>query len=451
MRILHYSLGLPPYRSGGLTKYATDLMIAQSSLKDEISLLYPGDFTFWKFPKIKIIRKAKFKDISVFEIQNPAIVPLRHGVKHPKSIFSPKQTLSTEQLEQFYFQTNPDILHIHTLMGLPLELLTFLRDKGVKILFTSHDYYGLCLKVNFINNNGICCDQSDKIKCTICNNDAPCSLFLRLRNSSYILKYKKNIASGVRKLRLKPPVEKKEIWPSQRIANEYAELIKFYFHQFEKIDFLHFNSNVTKEVFESYLGKRRSVVLPISHSNISDNRKRKIIDKKQVRLGFIGSRDAYKGFPLLKEVLLDLQKKGINNWSLHVWGGITGQDLDCDRIIYKGLFTSDEMTQVFDQIDLLIVPSVWKETFSLITLEALSYGVPVLVSKNVGAKDVVRNYAPEFIFEPKKEVVTANLKTILEDTARLKDFNEKICSGEFDYSLHKHVQNITQLYKNLLV
>lgn len=29
MKILHYSLGLPPYRTGGLTKFATDLMEQQ--------------------------------------------------------------------------------------------------------------------------------------------------------------------------------------------------------------------------------------------------------------------------------------------------------------------------------------------------------------------------------------------------------------------------------------
>lgn len=33
---LHYSLGLPPYRSGGLTKYCTDLMVEQAKSNDEI-------------------------------------------------------------------------------------------------------------------------------------------------------------------------------------------------------------------------------------------------------------------------------------------------------------------------------------------------------------------------------------------------------------------------------
>ena len=35
------------------------------------------------------------------------------------------------------------------------------------------------------------------------------------------------------------------------------------------------------------------------------------------------------------------------------------------------------------------MPSLWQETFGYGVLEALSYGVPVLISGNVGAKDIL--------------------------------------------------------------
>jgi len=76
MHILHYTLGLPPFRSGGLAKYATDLMVAQSANGDNINLLYPGDYTFWRLPEIRIVNNESFNSISVYEIKNPIIVPL---------------------------------------------------------------------------------------------------------------------------------------------------------------------------------------------------------------------------------------------------------------------------------------------------------------------------------------------------------------------------------------
>ena len=42
MNVLHYALGFPPYRSGGLTKLCVDLMIQQSKEGKRVALLWPG-------------------------------------------------------------------------------------------------------------------------------------------------------------------------------------------------------------------------------------------------------------------------------------------------------------------------------------------------------------------------------------------------------------------------
>lgn len=450
MRILHFSLGLPPNRSGGLTKYATDLMISQTASGNQVYLLYPGEYTFWRTPKMKIVKDSLFNGVLVYKIENPLIVPLRHGVRYPTAITNPKYHFTSNDLDLFYHQIRPDIIHVHTLMGLPQELLLFLKDKGVKILFTTHDYYGLCLKVNFINQMGLCCDFPGKEKCAICNQNSPGNLFLRLRNSDYLLQNKKRLAGNARRLEVSKTNFHNQLIPIPKKVDEYGHLIEYYRHLFDQIDFFHFNSNVTKEGYEKHLTPIKSAVLPISHANISDNRKRRSIEKDHVRIGYIGSRAAYKGYPLLKDILCVLNTKGISNWTLQVWGGAVGKDTLCDRINYKGEFTAAEMDGVFNQLDLLIVPSIWKETFSLITLEALSFGIPVLVSENVGAKDIVETYDPYFIFSPSKEELQFKLEVILSNTSRIEEYNKKICLGKFEYSLDDHGQKLQELYINLL-
>ncbi len=47
------------------------------------------------------------------------------------------------------------------------------------------------------------------------------------------------------------------------------------------------------------------------------------------------------------------------------------------------------MEKIFDETDVLVAPSIWYETFGFTVLEALSYGVPVIISGNVGAKDIL--------------------------------------------------------------
>lgn len=54
-----------------------------------------------------------------------------------------------------------------------------------------------------------------------------------------------------------------------------------------------------------------------------------------------------------------------------------------------GRYNHADLKAIFDVTDVLIAPSIWYETFGYTVLEALSFGVPVIVSGNVGAKDII--------------------------------------------------------------
>lgn len=57
MRILHYGLGYQPERTGGLVKYATDLMEEQVKQEHEVAYLFPGRINiFNSSTKIKKVK-----------------------------------------------------------------------------------------------------------------------------------------------------------------------------------------------------------------------------------------------------------------------------------------------------------------------------------------------------------------------------------------------------------
>lgn len=56
-------------------------------------------------------------------------------------------------------------------------------------------------------------------------------------------------------------------------------------------------------------------------------------------------------------------------------------------------YNYSELETIFENTDVLVVPSVWYETFGYTVLEALSYGVPVIMSDTVGAKDILTDGA----------------------------------------------------------
>lgn len=438
MRILHYILGFPPERTGGMTKYATDLIRVQKK-NNKVFVLFPGGYIHLR-RKCWVSFAYTREQVICYKINNPCVIPLLYGIKRPDKVF---HTIDESVVINFYNSVKPDVIHVHTLMGLPKAFISVAKKMHIRIVYTSHDYFGICLRVNFVNDRGKVCETPNPYLCSICNSSAPKTLFLKLRNMPTLLKYKNVFPSKLKynshSISCTSALVQTNTTPHN--LNSYGKLLDTYITMLEQFDIIHFNSTVAKEVYESHLKINKSVVLPITHQGIMDRRKILHVDGSCIKIGFIGSIAPYKGFPLLKNILRDLSSQGYNNWLLSVWGGPKGTDKECNNIVYKGKFTARQLEQVYQSMDLLIVPSIWKETFSLITLEALSFGVPVIVSKNVGAKDIVSQYDPHFVFDS-SESLKELIFQILLDQEILKEFNKNILDQPWKHSVEIHAQII---------
>jgi len=228
------------------------------------------------------------------------------------------------------------------------------------------------------------------------------------------------------------------------MINHKDALLGYYSEMFALFDCVHFNSSHTESIYRSRMPHLCGEVCSISHADIVDRRRVRSFDDKVLRLIFIGSVAPYKGFPLFEVVLRDLWQEGDRAWSLDVWGAKELSDLE--NVAFRGFFKSEELVDVFYHDALLVVPSVCDETFSLIVLEALSFGIPVLLSSTVGAKDIVLDYDSWFVFATQDEL-REKLRFLLKDRSRLRDFNRAICSRPWVHSLENHAKDILNLYK----
>lgn len=228
---------------------------------------------------------------------------------------------------------------------------------------------------------------------------------------------------------------------------EYNSLLKTYQRMFGMVDAIHFNSQNTADVYGRLVDVPiESVVIPITHSDIDDHRQLRKFDLKQLKLGFIGSESPYKGFPMLKRVIEQLNKEGFKEKiSLSVYGGRNGNDDVCANVMYKGRFNTMQMEAVYNSMDLLVVPSICNETFGFTVLEAIQYGVPVLVSSKVGAKDVVKQYASQFVFETENDLYII-LCRLINNREELAAYNQKIVELPWQWSLEKHADEIARVF-----
>ena len=74
-------------------------------------------------------------------------------------------------------------------------------------------------------------------------------------------------------------------------------------------------------------------------------------------------------------------------------------------------YNYDDLQTIFENTDVLIAPSILYETFGFTVLEALSYGVPVIISGNVGAKDILLKEAELLskIYRPRNYVMRSEI------------------------------------------
>ena len=454
MKILHYSLGLPPYRTGGLTKYCFDLMKEQISMSLDVYLLYPGRRIIFN-KKVSMKKNKKQLGINIYELVNPMPVPLLGGVRKPTHFYEKtEKSLYIDFLEEL----NPDIIHVHTVMGIHKEFFIAAKELKIKIVFTTHDYYGICPKVNLIDKeNNVCTSYECGKKCVFCNVNSYSNKLLYIMQLPIYRSFKdkkliKKLGYYIKDF-IKKKKEKNKLSLSNINSKEYENLRFYYIEIFNLIDYFHFNSTVAKLQYEKYFDCIGEVI-NITHSDIKDNRKIKNFrdNLSKLRITYLGPTEVYKGFYLLDDALKEVEKSGISNWELSIYGNY--KEIPIYKSIknynFYGIYRYIELKDIFNNTDILIVPSIWKETFGYIGLEAFSHGVPVMLTENVGFKDMIKDGITGIIVSPNKQEMALKLESIIQDRNILKMINNNVTQANFNSSINKHSEKIIQLYNKVL-
>lgn len=391
MKILHYFLGVPPYRTGGLTKYAFDLAKSQVSDGHEVLALWPGQIKNYSAqPSIK--EDKRVNGIRNLELINPLPVSLDEGINEFESFTKP---CDMNIYVSFLKKENPNVIHIHTLMGIHREFIQAANQLRIRTVMTSHDYFGFCPKVT-LYRYGECCDNDNQCRNCIQCNLAPLSLKKIQIMQSPLYRWAKD-TSFVKKLRKRhrgqffgdatlpdmPDVNVEEM------AKQYRELRAYYVSMYESIDFIHFNSTVTEEVYKRYMVPKNSQVVSITHTDIQDNRDNGHIESRKFRIYCLAPTKPFKGWNVLKEACDQLWNEGNKNIELNIYGPVVSPSEY--MVIHENGYKYNELPLMMRNADVVISPSICYETFGFTVIEALSYGVPVIVSDHMGAKDIVNS------------------------------------------------------------
>ena len=178
--------------------------------------------------------------------------------------------------------------------------------------------------------------------------------------------------------------------------------------------------------------------------------------KRENQILYVGKLSYGKGIDLFLKTIKQLETKipqyrfliiGNSRLKKYQW---IAKRLKLKNVRFLGQVPHHEIDKYYQKAKLVVIPSRWQEPLSRVTLEALSFGVPVVTTKKGGQDEIVESNKNGYLTEAKvKSLKSAILKGI--DKNKTLRANIKKHRGKFKEKFYNQVINQhLKLYKNLI-
>jgi len=247
---------------------------------------------------------------------------------------------------------DPDIVHIHAAQGLGTAMLRLCQERGIPYVITLHDAWWLCDRQFMVREDGRYCFQT-RIERSVCQ--------MCLPNARHL--------------------EDREIIMRQALS-EAALLIS--------------PSEAHRQLYLANGVEPDRIVVNRNGFRWPERPRRQRVPGSPLRFGFVGGTEAVKGYQILKTAMESVQR---SDWELLLvdnkinlgFSSIFSEDWSVKgQLKIVPAFTQDTLDDFYEQIDVLLFPSQWKESYGLSVREALSRDVWVVTTSPGGqSEDVI--------------------------------------------------------------
>ena len=167
------------------------------------------------------------------------------------------------------------------------------------------------------------------------------------------------------------------------------EMLANYRRELELADFLSYASSFTGECLsKAGVAQEKLVKIPYGVQDSFGDDVIAPVAHQGVRFAYVGRIKITKGVPFLLEAFDELGSTA--ELHLYGWGGLSDESaIERNPAVFKhGAIPHTRMPHELAKMDVLVLPSI-VEGFGLVVLEAMRSAMPVIVSNQVGASDIV--------------------------------------------------------------
>jgi glycosyltransferase involved in cell wall biosynthesis len=261
---------------------------------------------------------------------------------------------------------SPDVVHFHNIIGLSLGMIHLARKKGARTVLTVHDHWGFCHKNTVMKEEQEIC--GDFTRCAECmpfiNDGGEKHVPVRMRQD-----YLSLLLGEVDAF----------ISPSEYLAGQYqaAGIGEGRFSVvWNGIDVQRFgqikrtpNNHCVRFTFVGYFGKHKGVhTLLEALPHLSD--------KSRVQINLVGDGEQLQQYRSM------VKASGYED-SVKFWGKVDNRRIE----------------EVYQDTDVLVLPSIWPENQPVSITEAMAARIPVIASRMGGIPELVIEGRTGFLFE----------------------------------------------------
>jgi glycosyltransferase involved in cell wall biosynthesis len=309
---------------------------------------------------------------------------------------------------------SPDVVHFHNLVGLSVKMIDACHARQIPTVMTLHDYWGICFKNTLIRNDGRLCPKGG-FDCLGCRE---------------VIGREMPIPSPVRNAHILLSLQKIDrfIAPSHYLAERYA-------------------AN----------GIPREWTAVIQNGVDIDRFRPTRKGHHLLTLGFIGYLGTHKGVDVLLRALR-LVQASVPVHLLVVGDGeaaeslkVLCRDLHLDTAVtFYGRVENHRIAALYEEIDVLVVPSVWPENSPVTIAEAMASGIPVIASAIGGIGELVEDGVTGFLVPPgDSHTLAQRIALFLAQPELGEELGQKARGKIQAYSLSNQVNLLLSVYQNL--
>lgn len=367
------------------------------------------------------IEDYEFEGVPVRRLGRP-----KEGPSRPYRLNYENEAMAHE-LREYALGFRPDIVHAMHLQGLSASVLDVFESLGLPVVYTAADFWTVCPVVDLRRHDGELCsgpEVSHCIRCVASRNPDP---GVRKRAD---LPRAVTAAAG---LLSRTPLARKS-----RALGQVADVRdrpSFIREKMKSVDLVLAYTGLTRDLLSLNgvgVGKTHVSHYGIDTAPAAEARRLRR-PSTTLRVGFVGTLAPHKG-PDLAVRAFEALPPGLD--ATLVIHGAADQPYDDElgalargdkRISFRGAFAREELTDVFSEMDVLVVPSRWYENAPGVIFEAFAAGVPVVATDLGGMSEFVRHGRNGLLFGLNDaEDLAEQLRCLMEEPGLLAKLREGI-------------------------